>query len=194
MTRPILTVDMDGVLAAPPLGLPNVAISRRLLRGELPTRVERIDRDGLPPTGHLVAWAQWLRYGGRRPLPGVAEGLAAMAGRRELVLVTGRSWQARPLIEAWLERHGLRGYFAAIYANNTRLTTAQFKLWMARQLDAQEHVDDDGSIAYYLAHHGLRRVFLRTWWRNRGLPYPPHVIVVGSLVELAEHLAREDGT
>lgn len=190
MTRQLLTVDMDGVLASPPLGLPNVAISRRLRDGQLPAQVERVASQVFP-TSLLAAGLQRLRYGGRRPLPSVAEGLAAMAEQRELVLVTGRSWLAVPSIEAWLARHDLRRHFAAIYANDTRLRSAEFKLWMARQLGAYEHVDDDGSIAYYLARNGLRRVFLRDWWRNRGLPYPPQVVIVRSLLELAEHLVDE---
>lgn len=188
MPRPILTVDMDGVLASPFLGLPNVAISRRLREDELPEQVDRLDLDRPGGHGRWRLWLQRLRYAGRRPLPGVAEGVAAMAERRELVLVTGRSWLAAPLAEAWLEQHGLRRYFSAIYANNTRLDSARFKLWMARRLGAEEHVDDDGSIAYYLARHGLRRVFLRDWRRNRGLPYPPQVVVVRSLAELAGYL------
>ncbi len=54
----------------------------------------------------------------------------------------------------------------------------------------REHVDDDGSVAYYLANHGVR-VFLRRWPRNRGLPYPDGVVVVKSLMEVAEALSRE---
>jgi hypothetical protein len=60
-----------------------------------------------------------------------------------------------------------------------------------RDLGAGEHVDDDGATAYYLAHHSLPRVYLRDWPRNRGLPYPANVEVVGSLIEIAERLARE---
>lgn len=189
MRFPVLTVDLDGVLASPPLGL-NLPISRSLGGAALPVRVELTAK---PPAWaqRLVLWAHRLSYAPRRPLPGVAEGLAAMARWRELVLVTGRSWLGSPVVEGWLLRHGLREYFSAVYTNNTRLNSAQFKLWKARQLGAAEHVDDDGSVVYYLARSGLGRVFLQDWPRNRGLPYPPQVVVVRSLAEVAEHLSRE---
>jgi hypothetical protein len=183
-----MTVDMDGVLATTFLGLPNVAIGRHLRADPLPSEVARIDE--VP--GARAAWRVWvqrLRYAGRRPLPGALEGVAALASRRTLALVTGRSWLAAPIAEAWLDRYGMRRYFAAVYANNTRLPSAQFKLWMARQLGAAEHIDDDGSTAYYLASHGMRQVFLRDWPLNRGLPYPPQVIVVHSVAEAARYLA-----
>lgn len=124
---------------------------------------------------------------GRRPLPGVREGLTALAAVRRPVLVTGRSWLSRRLIQRWLERYQLAGFFHDVVPNNTNLSTAHFKLWTARRLGHGEHVDDDGSIAYYLAANGIR-VFLRDWPRNRGLPYPAGVTVYRDLREVAETL------
>jgi hypothetical protein len=185
---PILSVDMDGVLAAPPLGLPNLSISRRLITAPVPDAVVPRGKELSALQRRAAAWLQRLRYGSRALLPGVADGLAAIARHRELVLVTGRSWHGRETIEDWLERHGLRGYFTEVHCNDTGLASAPFKLYTARRLRAVEHVDDDGAVAHYLASNGLARVYLRRWARNRGLPYPPNVVEVSSLLELAEHL------
>lgn len=186
--RPSLALDLDGVIVRPPLGW-NVAISRRLDARPLPARIE--------PATRCDRWnrAYWLlragleaaRYAGRQPLPGVREALTALAARRRLVVVSGRRWVVRPLVERWLARHGLRDSISALYLNDRRLPSAQFKLWMLRRLGIREHVEDDGGTAYYLASHGIT-VYLCDWPRNRDLPYPPGVERVRDLRELAAHL------
>ncbi len=192
LTKAPIGLDLDGVLCRPPLGV-NLTISRRL---DLPPLPEKISR---PAAGsrwgqHLLWWVvDALRYTGRRPLPGVREELAALADLRTPVIVTARHARTLPLIRRWLERHGLAPFIQAVYANGTGLPSAHFKLLTLRQHRIVEHVDDDGSIVYYLARHGLRRVYLRDWPRNRGLPYPPNVLVVRSLREVADDIRRREG-
>jgi len=190
--RPTLALDLDGVVVRPPLGW-NVAISRRLDTPPLPEPV--------PTLGLERRWRQryWLarsalevaRYGGRQPLPGVREALARLATVRRLVVVSGRRWVVRPLVRRWLARHGLAAFVADVYLNDVALPSAQFKLWTLRRLGIGEHVDDDGATAHYLASHGAVIVYLCEWPRNRGLPYPPGVRPVPSLLALAYRLQAE---
>jgi len=187
-----MTFDLDGVICRPPFGI-NVGISRNLHLPPLPATVPprpAHHRHGL--RGRLRLLLHSLRYLGRGPMPDARAGLLAIREFREPLLVTARSAVILPLIEAWLRRFDLLDCFAAVYANDTALRAAQFKLHRVRALGAAEHVDDDGATAYYLARHGLPRVYLRDWPLNRALPYPPTVQVVGSLIEIADHLARED--
>ena len=184
---PVFTCDLDGVLCRPPLGL-NLGIGRR--------REKHPPEETAPPLEfrgvNRLIWltVEWLRYAGRRSMPDAREGLAAIARHRKVILVSGRKELARPWVERWLRRHGLRDYIAEVRLNNTRLSTARFKLLAARQVGAREHCDDDGPTAIYLAQNGIPRVYLRRWLMNRGLPYPPNVVVVRSLLEVADDLAR----
>ncbi|SRR5581483_1768621 len=185
---PAISMDMDGVVCTPFLGT-NIAISRKLGMAPLPDQV--IESAGERRRAYQRLRRRWetVRYMGREPLPGIREGLERLVRVRRPVLVTGRSVFARHLIERWLKRYQLDEFFDEILPNNTNLSTAHFKLWTAQRLGHREHVDDDGSIAYYLGHHGVR-VFLRDWPRNRGLPYPPSVTVYKSLTEVARLLAE----
>ncbi len=184
---PVFTCDLDGVLCRPPLGL-NLGIGRRLEKRPPAESPPPLELRGV----HRLVWltVEWLRYAGRVSMPDAREGLAAIARHRKVILVSGRKELARPWVERWLRRYGLREYISDVRLNNTRLSTARFKLLVARQVGAREHCDDDGPTAIYLAQNGVPRVYLRDWFMNRGLPYPPNVVVVRSLLEVAEDLAR----
>jgi hypothetical protein len=121
---------------------------------------------------------------GRKLLPGVREGLESLAEVRRVVVITGRSWFARDQIRRWLALHGLDQYIDDVIVNNTDLATAHYKLWTAHRLEISEHIDDDGSIAFFLANHGVT-VYLRRWPRNRDLPYPTQVRPFTQLTEVA---------
>lgn len=188
--RPTIMLDLDGVIARPIFGR-NVAISRRLRIPPLPADVrEEVAQDRRSARHFLRRIGHEVRYLGRQMLPRAREGVAAIAEIRRPIIVTGRSHLVHQSIVRWLERHDLAQYIAEVLPNNTDLRAAQFKLRVARRRQIEEQVDDDGSIAYYLARNGLSRVYLYDWPRNRGLPYPPNVVIVHDLLEVAEDLRR----
>jgi hypothetical protein len=125
-------------------------------------------------------------------MPLVREGLAELAELRRLVLLSGRPEGSRGATEAWLRRHGLREYFSEVLLNDRGLPNVSFKLLISRDRPGQEHVDDDGRVAYFLAKEGARKVFLISYLGNAGLPYPPGVQRIRSLVDAAR-LIREGG-
>ncbi len=186
--KPLMSFDMDGVLCRPPLGL-NVAISRRL---EIPPVPPSFRRSGsYRRSVYLLLLAlEAIKYWHRPPMPDVHDALKVINQYRRLVLLTGRKWVGLAVIEAWLERHGLRQYFDALRPNDTNLRPVHHKLTVCKELGVREHVDDDGSVAYYLVSHGVPRVYLRDWPRNRGLPYPEGVVVFHSLLQVADDLVR----
>jgi hypothetical protein len=189
-SRPTISFDLDGILSRPVLGL-NVAISRAL---DLPPPPQPgpgvVDGRVRVKPARLVF--DRVRYALRTPMPGAREALARIAERHRPVLVTARGWWMAPTTERWLVRHGLRPFLGAVYTNQGPLPAAAYKLVTLKKLGIDTHLDDDGSIAYYLARHGLPRVYLQDWPRNRGLPYPPSVRVVASLDALYADLARPD--
>jgi hypothetical protein len=186
---PELTVDMDGVLCRPILWF-NLVISRDVRRPpEIPAAALR----RRPPLHHRVAethLGQTLRYSWRPPMPDVREGLAALADLRRLVLLSGRPESARSATELWLKRHSLADYFSEVVLNDRHLPNAAFKLATARERNVREHIDDDGRVAFFLAQDAPRKVYLISWRANAGLPYPPTVQRVRSVLQVAA-LIRE---
>jgi uncharacterized HAD superfamily protein len=173
------------VISRPFLGW-NVAISRRT---DLPPPPVRFTR-GWPRGGfRALLWlANTVRFSARSPMPDAREGLQLLAQRRSVVIVTGRSELARGLTESWLRRHGLMPFVSQLRCNGTDLGSAHFKLVVLREYAIVEHVDDDGATALLLAREGIRRVYLRDWRRNRGLPYPANVVRVSTLPAIVECL------
>ena len=175
---PLLTVDLDGVICAPPVGL-NLGIGRRLLDPDAPPVAARV------PPRWLSVPLDRVRFGFRRPLPEARDALAALSELRRLVVLTGR--RTSPL--RWMERHGLDRYVEDIVVNDGPLASAHFKLRCAQELGAAEHIDDDGPTAQLLAERSKVAAYVRDWPRNRGLPYAPRVTRVANLGELAQRLA-----
>jgi hypothetical protein len=187
---PELTVDMDGVLCRP-ISWFNLVISRDIRH---PPEFPVTRDDNIKPLSHRLASVsigQALRYGWRPPLPRVREGLAELAELRRLVLLSGRPDGSRQATEVWLRRHRLRDFFSDIILNDRGLPNVSFKLLTTRERAGQEHVDDDGRVAYFLAKEGNRKVFLISYMGNAGLPYPPGVQRVRSLVDAARIIRTE---
>ena len=176
-TRPLLTLDLDGVICRPPFGV-NVGIQRSFLD---PAREPA--RARVPPRW-LSALVDPARFELRRPLPGIRRALAQLARERRLVVLTGR----RSSPARWLARHGLAGLAEAVVWNEGPLSSPHYKLRAVEDLGVAEHVDDDPRTAQLLAERARCRVFLRDWPRNRSLPYAPGVTRISDLDELARRL------
>lgn len=190
LALPELTVDMDGVVCRP-VSWFNFVISRNITHAPDPSLSGR-----KRPRYHHWAenwFGQRVRYAWRPAMPGVGEALADLATARRLVLLSGRPETARFATEEWLQRRGLREYFSEVLLNDRGLPNAAFKLAVARERGVAEHVDDDGRVAYFLTKDAPRTVYLVAWRGNAGLPYPPGVQRVNSLVEVAARiLGRPD--
>lgn len=192
--KPFISFDFDGVICRPPLNQ-NRVLGRKLYTDELPTNIRRVD---VVPTDLVGKGMRGLRntveamkYFGRIPMPNAKAGLAEVAKHRNLIIITGRSHLARPIVEAWLKRYGMSEYFLGIFANYTDLRTRKFKLHLLRGFNIEEHVDDDGAITYYLAKTGIDQLYLRDWPSNAGLPYPDNVFHFLDIAQVARHIEEK---
>ena len=176
-TRPLMTVDMDGVFCEPPLGR-NLGIHRSFYD---PTAEPH-------PAKVYPRWVREpldrLRVDFRRPMPGAREALLRLATVRRLVVVTGR----RTVPTWWLRHHDFEGIFEALYVNRSALGSAHYKQATLRRLGAVEHVEDDARTAQLLAQTTDIHVYLCDWPRNRDLALAPAVERVESLLYLAARL------
>lgn len=192
--KPLISFDFDGVVCRPPFGV-NAVLGRNLHQEELPENIKIVEgpAKNLPHAIYLQGRGLFekLKYFGRDPMQSAREGIIEISKYRTPVIITGRSYMAKAIVDAWLKRYNMEEYFSAIYANNTALPTRQFKLYMLRRLNIQEHLDDDGAITYYLATKGIKQLYLRKWPRNEGLPYPDNVFKFTNIAEVAEHLASQ---
>ena len=191
--RPFFSFDLDGVICRPPFGM-NQILGRNLHEDELPENIRMAN-------GPATTWSkknylklrglfETAKYFGRKPMPMAREGIIEISKHRNPVIITGRSFLAHQIVEAWLTRYNMRQYFSGIYPNDTELRTRKYKLHMLRKLNITEHADDDGEITYYLARKGIPRLYLRDWPRNEGLPYPDNVIHFLYIMEIAQDLAK----
>jgi len=182
---PEITIDMDGVLCRP-ISWFNLVISRDVQR---PLDLAGGFRSGSSSIPHRIVetdLGKIIRYSWRPPMPRLREGLASLAEVRSLVLLSGRPETSRKETERWLVRHQVREYFSEVLLNDRGLPNASFKLLTTRERGGKEHVDDDGRVAYFLARDAAQTVFLISWLGNAGLPYPPTVRRVRSLIHAAE--------
>ena len=177
-TRPLMTVDMDGVFCEPPLGR-NLGIHRSFYNPAAEPHPARV-------------YPRWvnapldrLRFDFRRPMPGARDALLRLATVRRLVVVTGR--RTRP--SWWLRHYDFDGLFEAVYVNQSSLGSAHYKQATLRRLGAVEHVEDDARTAQLLAQTTAAKVYLCDWPRNQDLPLAPGIERVPDLVALAAQLA-----
>lgn len=179
---PLLTLDLDGVICSPPLGV-NLGIHRGFLDPRADPSTARV------PPRWFSSLIDPARFGLRRPLPGTRAALARLARQRRLIVLTGR----RSSPGRWLARHGLAGFVEAVRINEGSLSSPHYKLALVEELGASEHIDDDPRTAQLLAERASCRVFLRDWPRNRSLPYAPGVTRVADLGEFARLCVPDAG-
>ncbi len=193
--RPVISFDLDGVICRPPFGI-NQTLGMGRFEDELPPNIRLVNgpAETLAKKNYLKVrgLVETVKYFGRKPMPMAREGIIEVTKYRNPIIITGRSFLAHQIIEAWLTKWKMRHYFAGIYPNNTNLRTRKYKLHMLRTMGINEHVDDDGEITYYLAKMGIPRVYLRDWARNAGFSYPDNVIHIRYLLEIANDLAQLD--
>lgn len=176
-TRPLMTVDMDGVFCEPPLGR-NLGIHRSFY-----------DPEGDPTPARV--YPRWLnatldriRFDFRRPMPGARDALLRLATVRRLVVVTGR--RTRP--EWWFRHHEFDGMFEAVYVNQSGYGSAHYKQELVRRLAPAEHVEDDARTAQLLALTTGAGIYLCDWPRNRDLPLDSRIERVRDLAQIADRL------
>ena len=175
--RPIITIDLDGVVCAPLFGL-NLGIHDTFLDPDVP-----------PPTARV--WPRWLgapldplRFDARRPLKDAKEALHRIAIHRTVVLLTGR----RSAPSYWLRWYSLAEFYDDVVVNEGDLKSPHHKLEQVRRLGAVEHIDDDARTAQLLAEEAGSTVYLRDWPRNRGVHLHERVRRVPNLGAVADHI------
>jgi hypothetical protein len=184
---PLVTVDLDGVLAVPLFGW-NLTAHRPAMP------------DGAPPRGRMLkGWlwpAETVRYVGRGVMPGARAFLHACAPWYRLVLLSARGRPSLAWTRRWLRRAGLLPYLDGIALRaDPHQPSYAFKAAAVAALDAAYHVDDDGRTAVYVHRHTGRPVLLIDWPRNAGA-CPPGIDRVPDLAAAAAFLttaARRDG-
>lgn len=178
--RPLLTLDLDGVICSPILGL-NLGIGHRMIDADAEAP------QAFVPPRWLSAPLDHLRFELRRPLREAKDALERLSAHRRLIVLTGRRSDPEP----WLRRHGLAAFIEGVAFNDTTSASPHFKLHRSAELGADEHIDDDGPTAQLMAERGTARVYLRDWPRNRGLAYSDAVTRVDDLGALATLVAAD---
>ena len=179
--RPLVTVDFDGVICSPFLGV-NLGISREFVDPAAPAHPATV------PPRWLRVLVDHARFDLRRPLPDARDGLAALAQVARVTILTGR----RSSPAAWLRWHHLDSHIEAIIINTGPLRSAHFKLTEIERLRPRAHIDDDPRTAQLLAQRADVQVFLRDWPRNRDLEYAPRVTRIATLADAARRLRGLD--
>lgn len=170
--REIISFDLDGVLAAPPLCW-NPAINRDL--SLTPRRLNSPPRRRICWRDQILTHSWYrLRYVGRRTRPGALAAVRAAAQRGLVIVLTGRSERGRRQTRAWLDREGFGEHVDELIMNGGGLSSARHKERVLAARPVRLHADDDAATAALLARCGVA-VALLDWPRNRGLDFPPSV-------------------
>jgi hypothetical protein len=179
---PLVTVDLDGVLCEPPLGL------------NLTTHGAVMSEDKPAPMGRLKRWTwrtESVRYYGRRRMPGAEDFLRTLAPHFRMYLVTARGLPSARHTRGWLKHNRLWGYLdGLVFRAGPEMPPYQFKAETVAMLQPAWHVDDDGRTAMHVASRGGRPVLLIGWPGNEGT-YPDRIVRVPSLADGAAYLLRQ---
>lgn len=186
-----ISIDYDGVLCPTPFG--RLAVHAPGGVPELPADYAS-HYDAAPHSNPLRLAVEYARFAWRRMAPDAADVLRRLSDPNELYIVTGRSVQGTPLIERWLRRTGLAGRVQVRMAP-PGLRPPQHKLAIARIAGIDAHIDDDPRTAYYLAEHGVPRVYLLDHAGAHGnLPLPANITLVRTLREFADEVMQQHQT
>ena len=174
---PIISFDLDGVLASPPFGW-NPTLNRDVsLQPIAALEAPRARRAGAFDAILSRTWYA-LRYAGRGVRPGALKAVQAAAQRHAVIVLTGRSERGRRQTQAWLDANGFSPHIEDLVMNDGSRSSARHKEYVltvrfaARQIAL--HADDDAATAALLARCGIP-VALLDWPRNRGLAFPAEV-------------------
>ena len=179
-TRPLVTFDIDGVLARSPFGINPGGL------GGNPTAQPRFPR----PTWFLERWL----YRTRRPMPGAAEGFHQVAQRFDVACVSARGEESRAATETWLAN--LLGLTPDVYLRPTwREKSSAFKGRVIPPMNPLAHFEDDPNTALLLSQR-IPHVFLVDWPRNRGLERRNihRITKIGDAVPILEELVANSAT
>lgn len=183
--RPIVSFDLDGVLAVWPFGVnPGVSSRPRPVPPLPPDASQRYG--GVADASGIRELIEWLRFAWRRPDPDARATLEALSGRATIVITTGRSVAGRRPLEAWLRRHGLAPHVAAIHMSPKGMRTRHHKLATLRRIGALAHVDDDPTAIWYLARNDVPKLVFREWPNTARAEVPPGVLRIRRLAALLE--------
>ena len=185
--RRIISFDLDGVLAAPPLGW-NPTLDRNVsLQPGAGGAARRGQRGGLLDWSLARTWYS-LRYAGRPVRPGALDAVRAAAQRHSVIVLTGRSERGRRQTQAWLDAQDFSEHLDELVMNDGARSSARHKEHTLSQRNVALHIDDDAATAALLARCGVA-VALLDWPRNRGLAFPDGVTRYADMRELAAAIA-----
>ena len=174
---PIISFDLDGVLASPPFGW-NPTLNRDVSLQPIAAAKPRPARRAGAFDAILSRTWYALRYAGRDVRPGALEAVQAAAQRHTVIVLTGRSERGRRQTQAWLDANGFSPHIDELVMNDGARPSARHKehvlavRFVARKVVL--HADDDAATAALLARCGIP-VALLDWPRNRELAFPAGV-------------------
>jgi hypothetical protein len=171
--RPIVTIDIDGVLCRPPFGIN-------------PGRGEHKRRD--KPGKWSVLWPlERFRYVARKPMPGAKRGLRDLMTSFECQVLSARSSAAERYTRGWI-RSKLGAELPMNLRPQWKESSAQFKARLAPELGSSVHIEDDPHTAKWLAEL-IPHVLLVDWPRNDWLE-GSNIHRISSIAEAPELIQR----
>lgn len=183
--RPIISFDLDGVLAVWPFGVNPGVSPRPKPVPPLPPDAEERYRSA-PSSSSLRGLIEALRFMWRRPDSDARRTLESLSRGAAIVITTGRSAAGRGVVQAWLRRHGLAPFIDNVYLSPPSLRTRHHKLVTLQRIGARAHVDDDPTAVWFLAQNGVSRPIFREWPVTARTATPPGVFRIRRLVELLD--------
>lgn len=191
MSSAIVSFDLDGVLADPPLDW-NPAINRDLSLEPAAAAASLPEAGSRDRMGRILTHTWYrFRYALRPPRSGALEAVRIAAQVHRVIVLTGRHERGRRQTQAWLEEHGFSEFVDQLVMNGSHYSSPRYKEAALRDQQVMIHADDDAATAALLARNGIS-VALLDWPRNRGLEFPPGVNRHMDMHEFSNWLRRRD--